>query len=486
MSFLDRLSEAESKLTHNLPLHELVEHTPLISKIGEKLGLNDKPNDASVKSLPPVNLVEQGCVTPPNWNNDGTAEPRGGGKDKHDHNHPHSDSKDEQQIPSVDAKPEGTPEKPTAESERRSTEERKPSESVPAERLQKPDQIMVPQERIPSVKVEQQPAQEKNESRPDRIPELQNTETGKSERQKYVSAVERMIPSMTESLPVKKGEGYYQVLSRMFPGMKENDLSTLAHDAEKLNGNKVLHTGQKFQILSDYGKKLLTDRIVADYDNKQDGAQEHKKRERFNPAYEQVLSKFAKSIGMSAEHATKLAQADHKTDRRSDQRVEKNPETKKPDTNQTEEAKEQVGKDNTEKDSTKKEETKDNTREAAEKTEQQNREVYESLKDFVAACAELKKQGEMLQFLGKWYTPETHMYAYGMEKYADALEHVQESSARLKASMTDQREREQLHTQWRDFMLKQQRAMAEFRRNLPILGEAYRQRFESQDLLQTI
>lgn len=560
MSFLDRLSEAESKISNKLHLHDLVEHSPLIqkvenspiiSKFAHKLGIhphsdaNNESTGNTSNELPEVDLVD-GCVTPPNWN-DGSPAPRGRGKDQKDEHQHDNDQKvpDKEQKPSEQGqkpaeqspkpieqnqkaaeetqKPAEQSKKPAEETQRPAEqvqkpadESTKPAEQVqkPAEQIQKPaEQSQNPAERTPKPVDDTQkpreqshkPAEQDNShsertpaqkeyirleklERPESSSEAPKIERSKSDRDRFESAVTSMLPNMVESLPVRKGEGYYQVLSRMFPNIKESDLSALAHDAEKLNGTKILHTGDRFQILGEYGKKLLAERVMSDYDNKQEGTAE-KKRERFSSGYEQVISRFAKSIGLSAEQATKITRREQPESSRIDQTAQRS--ENRP---QQELMSVKVNhKDITDqKNNGDQEKTPDTNTDAHDSSSEnienpaKQKEVYESLKDFVAACAELKKQGEMLQFLGKWYTPDTNMYAYGMEKYADALEQVKSSAAELKASMKEQHERERLHAQWNDFVLKQQRSLAEFRRNLPILGDAYRQRFESHNLLETI
>ncbi len=431
MSFLEKLSEAKHKVTDSSLVHDLIEHFPAASKVAEKLTVQ---NDDRTQ-LPGVDFVE-GCVTPPNWGDRGPA-PRGRDA-QHEHQHGGNEPSDRENQNQDDRSP--IPPKDNSEN----TQDRR-SEST------------------------------------------QEGDARSKTRESYRSAVEGLIPSLTESLPVRKGEGYYQVLSRMFPALKERDLSTLAHDVEKLNGSKILHTGEKFDILSDFGKKRLSDSIMSDYDrSKEDSTGETKRRERFNPPYDRVMSQLAGKIEKAAETAVvhaqtmKLPDALHNSlPMRPERRVDSTEDRNAVDQSRHAERSEETPKKE-------KQDGEDGASEVRERTEQQDKEVYESLKDFVSACAELKKQGEMLQFLGKWYTPDTNMYAHGMEKYADALDHVQESAAQLKATMTEQKEKEQLHSQWREFMLKQQRAMAEFRRNLPILGTAYQQRFESQNIVETI
>lgn len=429
MSFLEKLSEVKHKVTESSLVHDLIEHFPAASKVAEKLSANDDRT-----KLPGVDL--EGCVTPPNWGDRGPA-PRGRDA-QHEHQHGGNKPSDGENQNQSDQSPRA----PKDNSE--NTHDRR-SEST------------------------------------------QEGDARSKTRENYRSAVEGLIPSLTESMPVRKGERYYQVLSRMFPGMKERDLSTLAHDVEKLNGSKILHTGEKFDILSDFGKKRLSDSIMSDYDrSKEDSTGETKRRERFNPPYDRVMSLLAGKIEKAAEAAVshtqsmKLPEALHNSlPKHPERRVDSIEDRETIDPSRQAERSPETAQEA-------KLDAKDGATELSERTEQQDKEVYESLKDFVSACAELKKQGEMLQFLGKWYTPDTHMYAHGMEKYADALNHVQESAAHLKASMTEQKEKEQLHSQWREFMLKQQRAIAEFRRNLPVLGTAYQQRFELHNILETI
>ncbi len=87
-------------------------------------------------------------------------------------------------------------------------------------------------------------------------------------RQHYEAAASKLIDAASMSPAVQKGEGYYQVLKRMYPSMNESDLVHLAADTKKLNGGRQLHTGEHFQVLDKEQKLRLRDQVMNDYDAK--------------------------------------------------------------------------------------------------------------------------------------------------------------------------------------------------------------------------
>lgn len=106
------------------------------------------------------------------------------------------------------------------------------------------------------------------------------------------SQVDNSMTTLTKSLPAKDGESYSQVLERMFPKMKENDLQALTHDVIELNGNKELNKGDSFEILSDYGKKLLKYSILKEHEHDEIKHSDSKMRTKFSPAYVEAMQFF--------------------------------------------------------------------------------------------------------------------------------------------------------------------------------------------------
>ena len=490
MSFLDKLSEVKSKLSNDSSVYDLIEHAPIVGAAARKLGLTEKAADAANVKLPDVDLSE-GSVAPSDCNNGAHPQrpAKAGGSQRDDSKAgPTEQQSAQEQIgatrPALEKLKNPHEQQHFVEHGNPSLE----SESNPQEAAQKNH----PGE--PTTLIEHQPGDRESVDRVNVREELQLRLD--HERDQFRMEVENLLPRMTCSLPVRTGEDYHQVLKRMFPGMKEGELSTLAHDVETLNGKSVLQAGDRFEILSEFGKRRLTERVISDYEHNNNNNAEGRRRERFSPPYERVTSQFASRIEASAHAAMQMRQKDtfklpEVLKNELPQRPLRNPDA----THTAEPIKteriyfptaELQAETRRPKDTTAWDESKEIKKEIIERTEQQQTEVYEALKDFVSACRDLKTQGEMLQFLGKWYKPETNMYNYGLEKYAVALDHVQQASARMKATMLEEHEREQLRSQWREFILKQQRAIAEFRRNLPILGEAYRTRFESNNLVDEI
>lgn len=86
-------------------------------------------------------------------------------------------------------------------------------------------------------------------------------------REDYRKQVEKALNQDSLSASINHGEGYYQVLGRMFSGMKPGELNSLANEVKHANGNKhILHKGQHFDLLSDEQKKLVLGNIMNDYD----------------------------------------------------------------------------------------------------------------------------------------------------------------------------------------------------------------------------
>ena len=120
-----------------------------------------------------------------------------------------------------------------------------------------------------------------------------------------------------------------------------------------------------------------------------------------------------------------------------------------------------------------KETEKDNEKEGeVELVKEKHKEVEQATKDLASACKELVKRGEMLQFLGKWYQPDSAMYQYGMEKYGEALKQTVQDLEDLKVSLQDEQERNRIDTEWKKFVHEQQHAIGALRERTPLLNTA--------------
>jgi hypothetical protein len=86
-------------------------------------------------------------------------------------------------------------------------------------------------------------------------------------RAEYKTTVREMLDAASKSDHVQKGEGYYQVLQRMNPGMSSQELYGLSKEVRAVNGNNhLLHRGQQFELLSADEKNAVLGNIMNDYD----------------------------------------------------------------------------------------------------------------------------------------------------------------------------------------------------------------------------
>ena len=92
------------------------------------------------------------------------------------------------------------------------------------------------------------------------------SQQAEADRNKYQNEVTKQIDANNKSLPVKSGEGYYQVLERMYPDMPHSQVAALARECKAMNGGRGLSKGDQFKILTDEQKLRLTDQIMNDYD----------------------------------------------------------------------------------------------------------------------------------------------------------------------------------------------------------------------------
>ncbi len=268
-----------------------------------------------------------------------------------------------------------------------------------------------------------------------------------AERDRYAKSIEEFTNTLTKSLAARSGEQYSDVLARMFPKMKEQDLSTLSHDVEDLNGRKQLERGQQFEILTEYGKNLLKERLMKDYDNKQDGSSsESKDRSRFSPVYEQVMKTFEAKISKAAAAETQVTKSEltppqfdrHQTSKSVESRLR-----------------------NSNKDKTASEEATSSTEISPEK----------AVTDFSNSCHEFAKNAEQLHFLEKWYTPESAMYQWGFKKFEESFEKSQRDFQQLKSIMQTEEARERLDTQWQSFIIRQRENLRELENSMPIIKQ---------------
>jgi hypothetical protein len=81
-----------------------------------------------------------------------------------------------------------------------------------------------------------------------------------SDEKKHIQEVTEKVVSDSSSLPVQRGEGYFQVLKRMNPKMSEHELAVAAHHLKKdfNNDKNELKVGERFLLISqaDVQKKV--------------------------------------------------------------------------------------------------------------------------------------------------------------------------------------------------------------------------------------
>ncbi|HEY9759953.1 MAG TPA: hypothetical protein V6C97_32635 [Oculatellaceae cyanobacterium] len=88
-----------------------------------------------------------------------------------------------------------------------------------------------------------------------------------ADRAKVQQLMQAQADQMSQSSPVQRKEGYWQVLHRMFPNMSTDDLNKKAHEIKQLNGNRnVLKVGEQLKLMSDDDKNKAVQQQLAQYD----------------------------------------------------------------------------------------------------------------------------------------------------------------------------------------------------------------------------
>jgi len=81
------------------------------------------------------------------------------------------------------------------------------------------------------------------------------------DKQEHLKA-QRLADDMSRSMPLGRGEGYFQLLKRTHPELADHDASHLAHAMKRLNGNKIdLKVGSQLPVLSLKAKEQLEEKI---------------------------------------------------------------------------------------------------------------------------------------------------------------------------------------------------------------------------------
>lgn len=88
-----------------------------------------------------------------------------------------------------------------------------------------------------------------------------------ADRAKVQQLMQAQADQTSQSSPVQRKEGYWQVLHRMFPNMSTDDLNKKAHEIKQLNGNRdVLKVGERLKLMSDDDKNKAVQQQLAQYD----------------------------------------------------------------------------------------------------------------------------------------------------------------------------------------------------------------------------
>jgi hypothetical protein len=88
-----------------------------------------------------------------------------------------------------------------------------------------------------------------------------------ADRAKVQQFLQAQVDQAAVSSPVQRGEGYWQVLHRMYPQMSTDDLNKQAHAIKQLNGSaNVLKVGQTLKLMSDDQKTAALQQQLAQYD----------------------------------------------------------------------------------------------------------------------------------------------------------------------------------------------------------------------------
>jgi hypothetical protein len=87
-----------------------------------------------------------------------------------------------------------------------------------------------------------------------------------ADKAKVQQLIQKNVEDAAVSVPVKKGEGYYQVIRRMHPEMKPEDAVKAARHMRELNGGNVnLKVGDKLPLMSDDEKKAAAQQAMDDF-----------------------------------------------------------------------------------------------------------------------------------------------------------------------------------------------------------------------------
>ena len=95
------------------------------------------------------------------------------------------------------------------------------------------------------------------------------TDANDPDRAKVALLAQAQVDASSKSLPIENGEGYFQVLQRMHPEIKDGHaLAVMAHQIKHLNGDKInLKHGDTFDVMTPDEKAAAFKATMANYDS---------------------------------------------------------------------------------------------------------------------------------------------------------------------------------------------------------------------------
>lgn len=256
------------------------------------------------------------------------------------------------------------------------------------------------------------------------------------QRDAYKKELDQLLDQAGKSDKVQKGEGYYQVLQRMFPDMKHDQLRNLALETRTVNGNNhVLHRGQKFEMLSPQQKSTLENNIMNDYDRA------HGKSDLKDVAIDPVIQRVAKAIGAMVE---KELESDLKKSLEPVKTAEK-VEKPEPDPKTDPAEKPPV----------------------ADKTDDKLVPMEMRVKLAEAACSrtydQVEKSAKLAKFVSEQFAPDSESYKWAMDKLTNAIKEERTALSNLeqlaKENPQDQKLGEDCEANYKAFMKQQMRVL---------------------------
>jgi hypothetical protein len=259
-------------------------------------------------------------------------------------------------------------------------------------------------------------------------PDVDNSKAeATKQRDAYRKEVEKLLDQENRSDKVQHGEGYYQVLKRMNPGMSVAELDKLSHEVKAVNGNRhVLHRGEQFNLLSDAQKKTLVDNMMNDYDRA------HGKTDLKDGKVDPVCEKLASALKAKVE---KEAEPDLKKSLEPPKVEQPKPEPTKP---------------------------TDDGKKPDDKTTKPELPFEERVQKAEEACtssyADVQRRAELAEYVVKHFDPQSDQYKFAMKGLAEGMAEEKKALIDLRELSQKQPDAElnkQVERYWKAFMKQQ-------------------------------